>query len=238
MSEAAPALAPERRAVTELHTAAEIGALLGRAQHSRGMLALSAGGVSSSSVLLAVDARNGWLYLDEPFPALAALRQGVLLHVSARLDGGSFEFRTRFDQFLDLHGAAAARVAFPTLLLHYERRHSFRLSIPAGYALPPVLLRSTDGAIQGRIVDLSQFGAATLVGLAFETTVGTQMVCQLCLPNTRLFTGVEVRSRFPQVGSQRLGLMFASLGADEEAKISAAISLIQRQLIRTTASRA
>ena len=143
---------------------ARIGHLLMRLVETRAPLTLSlaASPRISATLLLALDFKSGHIILDEPFPA-QAVAQGALLALRGRVDGSTVEFQVPLRRF-DMHrGASALFAALPQTLRHHERRGSYRVQIPQDLYLPPTMFTSRDGAFRGRLLDISENGAGSLV---------------------------------------------------------------------------
>lgn len=231
-------MSPRDDAAEWLREPARIAGLLHRALSARSSLAVRLGGADYSSLLLGLDAANGYVYIDEPYPSPAANpATGTTLQIGGRLDGGRFEFSSSLVQPLALGNGVAWLLQMPQRLAWYERRAAFRLAIPPGLALPPAVFRSDRSAFRGQLVDLSRMGAGAVIAGAVETPVGSKLVCSLSLPAAQLHTDVEVRSLAGVLGRRRVGLRFKSLSAEQDQKVSAAISQLQRQAIRAATER-
>lgn len=212
-----------------------VAALLGRIQNARSLLTLRFGSAPGPflSVLLGIEIRSGWLLLDLPHPPppRALIAPGTVVTATGRLDRGQFHFQCRVDGVIALAGGAALRVSVPTTIEHDDRRGGFRLALPSGSLHSPIQLATEVGRFAGRVLDLSMAGAAALV--TGKPPIGSSVLCTLDLPQLRLYTGAEVRSQASVPGGHRLGLQFAPLSSEQAGRMSAALTALQRRLIRT-----
>lgn len=230
------AAAPDSLRVQEVQDPARIAYLLMRLMETRAPLTISVPGQGEAGTLMVeMQLNSGMLFLDDPVPGLS-LQPGALVSVRGRADGSISEFRCRLEQLVRLRGALAWGARLPVSLVHRERRSSFRVLIPHDVSLPPATFAGFGGAFRGRLLDVSENGAGTLVSDRSGAGIGSVFGCTLSLPGTRLVADVEVRSVAAALGSQRLGVLFSGLSNAQRAAIAHAVAALDRAVLRRYAS--
>ena len=224
--------APEAQEIT---SPAGVAQLLTRLLDNRCQLGIRLPGAPAicSTILLEVDYAGGNLLLDEIYPAAGNeyARAGALVRVQGRIDGSRVEFECIIDEITGDEGAPAYRATLPSRVRYFERRGSYRLTIPPELKLPPALFSAAAGPLAGRLVDISRDGAGTLVEQA-EADVGAELACTFALPDARFSAEVEVRSARNGEDGMRLGLEFRSLDPSQRAAVDRAIAALERTLLR------
>ena len=224
-----------RAGAQEISSPAAVAQLLSRLLDNRCQLAVRLPGAPStySTILLEVDYASGMLTFDEICPEAGnryAL-PGGMARIQGKLDGSRIEFSCLLDEVINDAGGPAYRAALPQQINYYERRGSYRLTIPPELKLPPALFGADQGSLRGRLVDISREGAGTLLNEA-EADVGAELTCTIALPDARLSAEVEVRSAKADGDGVRIGLAFRGLDAAQQIAVDRAIAALERTLLR------
>jgi len=190
-----------------------------------------------TSLLLQLDFKSGEMTLDQPYPP-RAVQAGQTAKLHGRVEGSVVEFEAEVLREISFNGMGALRVSVPARITHSERRGSFRVHIPSDMYLPPTTFTTRAGAFRGRLLDVSDQGAGSVVAAKDVNDVGRVLACALSLPGTRLISDVEICSIAAEAGARRLGFRFAGLNAAQQSAISRAVLSLDRQLLRRYASAA
>jgi c-di-GMP-binding flagellar brake protein YcgR len=212
---------------------AHIGHLLMRLMDTRAPLTLSSDSSArqSTTLLLNLDFNAGELALDEPFPDLPLTPGGRLL-LRGRVDGSTVDFTLTLGRLEDTSAGRLLVAPLPAELRHSERRGSHRASIPPDLELPPATFTNGGHAFRGRLLDVSEEGAGSMVPIEGLPGIGDQLACSMSLPGTRLIADVRVCSALLDAGSGRLGLRFAGLNSTQLDALRRAIASLDRQMLR------
>lgn len=229
------ALAVEQQAA-RLRNPAEIAQMLSRVHEHRGLITVHVAGSAGSytSILLSVDLIEGTLLFDELHPA-ADRRQvgtGTSLNISARLEGSRVEFSCVVRACIRLKGGLAYRASMPNSIDYFERRNSYRLSVPAALQLQPLSFESLDGPLPGRLVDISRRGLAAVLHPDAEAGIGALVPCTLRLLDHPVNLEAEIRSSMRQARGLRLGVMFPRLTPAQHFSLDASVARLERSLLR------
>ncbi|HVT35145.1 MAG TPA: flagellar regulator YcgR PilZN domain-containing protein [Nevskiaceae bacterium] len=222
-------------AAQEITSHAAIAQLLGRLLDNRCQLAVRLPGapITYSTILLEVDFAGGSLLLDEICPAAgnAYVQVGGIARLQGRLDGSRVDFDCEVNAVANQNGTPSYRAGVPQRVIYYERRGSYRLTIPPELKLPPTMLSAQAGAMAGRLVDISREGAGTLLSEA-DAELGVELACTIPLPDGQLSAEVEVRSARAGEDGLRVGLEFSHLTPAQRVSVDRAIAALERTLLR------
>lgn len=231
----APALAPEQEAA-RLRNPAEIAQILTRVHDQHGLVTIHVAGTAGnySSILLGLDLTGGNLLFDELHPRNGDRHvvAGAKLLVSARLDGSRIEFACKVQSSVSYKGAPAWRTTLPHSVDYFERRGSYRLSVPAALQLHPVVFDSPDGPLSARLVDISRRGLAALLDPEVEAGIGAQVPCTLRLLENTVSLDAEIRSSVRHQNRLRLGVLFPSMTPSQRYNLDASVARLERNLLR------
>lgn len=113
-----------------------------------------------------------------------------------------------------------------------DRRDSYRVHIPGALSRPSIALEGEDGAVKGRLLDISRNGAAALLQVNFDAPVGSFFPCHIGLPDGHFRATAEVRSSKTIRNHLRLGLLFTDLSITQHYHIDTSIATLERSLLR------
>ena len=235
VAEQPPASAMELEAA-RLHNPAEIAQILTRILDQHGLVTVHVDGTAGSyaSLLLAVDLSAGTLMFDELHPREGDrnVGTGVRLLVSARLDGSRIEFACTVRGSVSFRGAPAWRSTLPQHIDYFERRGSYRLSVPTAMPLQPVTFDSAEGPLKARLVDISRRGMATLLNPLVDASVGLAVPCTLRLLDNTVKIDGQIRSSVLHQNHLRVGVMFPNMTPSQRSNLEASIARLERNLLR------
>ena len=230
-----PVLAVEQEAA-RLHNPAEVAQILTRVLEQRGLITIHVAGTagSYSSILLGLDLSGGTLLFDEPHPRNGDrhVSGGTRLLVSVRLDGSRIEFVCTVQASVSFKGAPAWRTTLPQSIDYFERRGSYRLSVPAALQLHPVIFGSLDGPLPARLVDISRRGLAAVLGPQAEAGIGAQVPCTLRLLEDTVSLDAEIRSSVRHRNRLRLSVLFPNMTPSQRYNLDASVARLERNLLR------
>lgn len=205
-------------------------------QRSSTLVSVSITGLPGThlSILLKVDTQRGVLLFDGlQSPNLDhVIEAGALLSVSAKLGPNNIEFDCIVEAPFQLNKTPSFKAQLPISLRISERRNDYRVRIPAAMSSSAVELTTDSGPFQGRLIDISRQGAAALLPMKIDTTIGSKVSCAIRLMDSQLDTHADIRSASEQQGYQRVGLRFTDLSPVEHKRIDASIATLERIILR------
>ncbi|NLW06190.1 MAG: hypothetical protein GX029_13360 [Pseudomonadaceae bacterium] len=227
---------------------AEVASVLSSLQRQRSPLTISFRGVEQKylSLLLAVDRKEQVFYLDELNQANGHKRilANEIFSVRAT-DQGITVFFTKCQvmDVLDEKEGAVYRVAFPSELIHNQKRDAFRAVVMLGNNMPVSLLSFTRKEplqpLSARLVDISSTGCKlefdSLIEPHFKNfEVFEQLTINLKAFEQKLTLKVEARHAVYDEKNKRTscGFRFMDTDARVQADIDRFVIFLQREARR------
>lgn len=215
-------------AVQHLDLPAEIHRWLLLAQSLRAPVSLRSLNASkgASCLILGSDPLSHSLWIDAPPTPPPA--SGTPLLLSLRIDGALVEFRSRF---LRADSASRWQLEFPQRLSCLQRRAALRIRCDEG----PGQARIRDGLLtrEGQLLDVSELGVGLRVSGPLESSIGSQLACELDVGPLRLQADTELRSTLKLLRGTRLGLRFLRLSPAQQERLQHQIFRWHRDRVRT-----
>ncbi|MDP1698478.1 MAG: flagellar brake protein [Xanthomonadaceae bacterium] len=189
-----------------------------------------------SSLLLDSDREDGSLLADELFPARGhqAVEPGMEIRVLGNLDGIEVRFRSRVIKIHAAPPAASYSLAMPTAMDYKQRRNAFRVPVSPASAIP-VHLRAEGFNAKGTLTDISHNGLRVAMRNASSLPMGTELLCEIELPNEPISAKAEARHSEPDrrgLGVVYVGFRFLELNREHQRTINRFTANLQRDQLR------
>lgn len=190
-----------------------------------------------ASMLLSLDAQQGYLVLDAPQPTCApgTFARGTRIYARTQVDGAALVFVTQVDGSIDTSahdnsaGDAGLLCDWPSRISHFQRRQDYRVSVPTTLVNAPARLLIEGRAAPARLVDLSASGAAVLImDLACTIHEGDELPCILPLPKQDLRMPFVVRNLERTRAGLRVGGELLLDGPAQQEALLHAVTTIER----------
>ena len=207
-------------------------ALLHRAMETRALLGIALPRVLrvASSLLIGIDRSHRQLQLDAPLHILPP-DAGSSVRVRTRIDGAPFEFVSDFVA----SDAASWIVGLPEETLYMQRRNTFRLRVTRLPGLIFTHFIDQQRRFRSRLLDISALGLSAQLDPGQDVPLGSEMECVIDLPDAPVSCRAEVRWRRRNSAGLHVGMLFHDLTQAQQKRLSLAIAVLQRQLLRRAA---
>lgn len=185
------------------------------------------------TVLIAVDPAQGHFLVDALRDA-PELSPGDALYFDTQVEGRRLRFECRLDQVLNLGGGLAYQLSAPQLVLDQQRRHVYRVRVPANLRLPAAIqdgIRRTPA----RVLDLSTRGCGTRIESALDLEDGDIVRVQLHVGDTELSCAARIRNVQRLPGGARLGMEFDLDPRADTHALDTTVARLQREILRRRA---
>lgn len=182
------------------------------------------------TVLLSVDPHAGSLLLDalrDP----PAMTPGDLLYFDTQVEGRRLRFECVLDRILPLNNGLAYRMTSPRLVFDQQRRHVYRVRVPATLRMPAAI-QAGGRRTPARVLDLSTRGCSTRVESALDLSQGDEVKVTLHIGDTELHCAAHIRNVQRLPGAARLGLEFELDPSADTHTLDTTVARLQREILR------
>jgi hypothetical protein len=182
------------------------------------------------TVMLSVDHRAGSFLVDALRDA-PDLAPGDALYFDTQVEGRRLRFECVLDRILPLNDGLAYRIIEPRLVLDQQRRHAYRVRVPASLRLP-VAIRSGPKLTAARVLDLSTLGCSTRVESVGDLADGDAVRVSVRIGDTDLNCAARIRHVQRLPGAARLGMEFELDPQSDTHALDQAVAKLQREILR------
>lgn len=189
-----------------------------------------------SSLLLDSDRADGTLLADELLPARghSVMEPGMEIRVLGSLDGIEIRFRSRVITINPAQAGASYSLVMPVAIEYKQRRNAFR--VPVSPALAIAVALHADGInAKGTLADISHNGLRVALRNAISLPTGSELQCDIALPNDPIDARVEARHSAPDrrgLGVVYVGFHFLELSVENQRIINRFTANLQRDQLR------
>ena len=217
--------------------------LLHRLQDARALISLQIGKETTcyNSLIMRIESRNEFFYLDEISPHLAhkKISRGVLLHIIGRIKGVVIEFTCKVMQVENDTSIAMYKVAFPDRLAYRQRRRHFRANVNDAQNISIAIPYNFQQHILGELVDISASGICTKISYAESQQLDEDHAIHeatLRLPGSNKLTlNLKVRNirHFPEEGYSLVGGEFIDMHPTQQSHLDRIVAMLDRSQRRS-----
>jgi len=203
---------------------------------SRSQLSMSIEGVEGvfASLLLAIDAKNEWIELDELVdnPAHSALLEKKNFQVSGWLKGINVDFSARIISHVKHKGLVRYRSTIPDTIYQTQHRASYRTSVSMMSSPEVHLILGDNQVIEGQLSDISSTGA--LISVPTDSPIGPGDKIEQCIFKTSndktVIVEADVKRQIDAEHSttRKLGCRFINLDSSTTQEIQRYSAAIER----------
>lgn len=182
------------------------------------------------TILLSVDPGGRSFRVDalrDPPP----LSPGDALYFDTQVEGRRLRFECVFDQVLALDDGPAYRLLNPRLVLDQQRRHTYRVRVPANLRLSAAIQDGTRRT-PARVLDLSTRGCSTRIESAPDLQGGDIVRVLLQVGDRELSCAARIRNVQRLPGGTRLGMEFELDPRADTHALDATVARLQREILR------
>ncbi len=205
-------------------------------QENRCHLNLAIEGINGAfmSIILATDATNSWLELDElaASEGHTALLEHKSYRASAWLKGINTEFMARIIAQRENEGLIRYRSSLPDAIYQHQRRASYRTPVSMMSSPEVRLVLSGNRVIKAKISDISTSGALLSAPANSQLEVGdkvTQCIFK-ALGNKLIIIEADIKREFDLKHSsrKRLGCRFTNVNLQTTQEIQRYVASVER----------